>query len=474
MSQDRLHEKALFKRLRIPVAAHAAVDTHGASCVRAAASSGLPGVLKTRRMGYDGKGQFVIERRADIDAAWELIGGEGLIYEKFQAFSREVSDRRRPLRRRATSCTIRCRPTPTRGGILRYGVAPVRERARSSARAKTYLKRVMSALDYVGVLAIEFFVVKGRLVANEMAPRVHNSGHWTIEGCVTSQFENHLRAICGLPLGSTRALGHTAMINFLGQMPEPRAAAGHRRAGLPRLRQGAAAGPQAGPLHHPEGAAGGSRPGARGCTKIDRVVLKHADSPHSRRLLEMYLELFKLHELPFRLSPDPQFLYLSKQHARAKAYMESTIWFTDGFVVITGEIGAGKTTLIETFLRELQAGRGGRADQSDPALAHGVPADRARAVRLHALRHEEAGGAGDAQSIPDRAARRRPQGAVDHRRGAELELSRARGDPHAFGHRDDQGKGPAHHPRGPARAQRQAQFQASWCSSRSACACVFT
>jgi 5-(carboxyamino)imidazole ribonucleotide synthase len=78
----------------------------------------------------------------------------------------------------------------------------------------------MNALDYVGVLTIEFFVVKGRLIANEMAPRVHNSGHWTIEGCVTSQFENHLRAICDLPLGSTRALGHTAMINFLGTMPD--------------------------------------------------------------------------------------------------------------------------------------------------------------------------------------------------------------------------------------------------------------
>ena len=78
----------------------------------------------------------------------------------------------------------------------------------------------MNALDYVGVLTIEFFVVKGRLIANEMAPRVHNSGHWTIEGCVTSQFENHLRAICDLPLGSTRALGHTAMVNFLGKMPD--------------------------------------------------------------------------------------------------------------------------------------------------------------------------------------------------------------------------------------------------------------
>ncbi len=105
------------------------------------------------------------------------------------------------------------------GGILRYGLAPYTNR-RLERQAKNYLRRVMRALDYIGVLAIEFFVVKGRLIANEMAPRVHNSGHWTIEGCVTSQFENHLRAICDLPLGSTRPLGHTAMINFLGQMPD--------------------------------------------------------------------------------------------------------------------------------------------------------------------------------------------------------------------------------------------------------------
>jgi len=171
VSQDRLHEKALFRRLKIPVAEHAAVDTPE-DLARAVTKLGTPGILKTRRLGYDGKGQCRIERRADLDAAWALIGGEGLIYEKLQRFS-----------------------------------------------ARTYMKRVMSALGYIGVLAIEFFVVQGRLVANEMAPRVHNSGHWTIEGCVTSQFENHLRAICGLPLGSTRPLGHTAMINFLGQMP---------------------------------------------------------------------------------------------------------------------------------------------------------------------------------------------------------------------------------------------------------------
>jgi len=216
VSQDRLHEKALFERLKIPVAEHAAVDTRE-DLERAAARLGTPGILKTRRLGYDGKGQCKIDRRADLDAAWELIGDEGLIYEKLQRFSREVS----LIAARSVAGDIAYYPLSANshaGGILRYGLAPYPS-ARLERTARIYIKRVMTALEYVGVLAVEFFVVKGRLVANEMAPRVHNSGHWTIEGCVTSQFENHLRAICGLPLGSTRPLGHTAMINFLGQMP---------------------------------------------------------------------------------------------------------------------------------------------------------------------------------------------------------------------------------------------------------------
>jgi 5-(carboxyamino)imidazole ribonucleotide synthase len=217
VSQDRLHEKALFKRLRIPVAAHAAVESRK-DLALAARKLGLPGVLKTRRMGYDGKGQFVIKDEAQIERAWELIGAAGMIYEKFQVFSAELSI----VGVRSAAGDVAYYPLSANrhaGGILRYGVAPFAHSALERT-AKIYMKRVMRALDYVGVLAIEFFVVKGRLVANEMAPRVHNTGHWTIEGCVTSQFENHVRAICDLPLGSTRPLGHTAMINFLGQMPD--------------------------------------------------------------------------------------------------------------------------------------------------------------------------------------------------------------------------------------------------------------
>jgi 5-(carboxyamino)imidazole ribonucleotide synthase len=217
VSQDRLAEKALFTRLKIPVAAHCAIDS-SEDLVRAIEKIGLPGVLKTRRLGYDGKGQYVLHAAEDLDKAWAAIGGAGLIYEKFQNFSREVS----LVGARSASGQTVFYPLSSNthaGGILRYSIAPFIS-ARLEHSARLYLKRVMNALGYIGVLTIEFFVVRGSLVANEMAPRVHNSGHWTIEGCVTSQFENHLRAVCDMPLGSTRALGHTAMINFLGQMPD--------------------------------------------------------------------------------------------------------------------------------------------------------------------------------------------------------------------------------------------------------------
>jgi len=217
ISQDRLLEKALFQSLKIPVAAHAAVDSKE-DLVRAVRRLGTRGVLKTRRMGYDGKGQYVLRHTDDIDAAWVHIGATGLIYEQFQMFSREVSI----LGARSPAGEIVYYPLSSNthsGGILRYSVAPYIDRTLERT-ARRCLKKLMESLRYVGVLTIEFFVVKGRLIANEMAPRVHNSGHWTIDGCITSQFENHLRAICGLPLGSTRALGHTAMINFLGKMPQ--------------------------------------------------------------------------------------------------------------------------------------------------------------------------------------------------------------------------------------------------------------
>jgi 5-(carboxyamino)imidazole ribonucleotide synthase len=215
-AQDRLAEKKLFQKLGIAVAPHAAVDS-AAGLARAVARVGLPGILKTRRLGYDGKGQFVLRRASDLDAAWRALGGQPLIYEGMVDFDCEVS----LIGARGRDGRVAFYPLSRNvhhQGILSTSMAPFGDR-RLQRAAESSLGRVLESLRYVGVLCVEFFVTEGRLVANEMAPRVHNSGHWTIEGAVTSQFENHLRAIAGLPLGDTRALGHSAMINCVGNMP---------------------------------------------------------------------------------------------------------------------------------------------------------------------------------------------------------------------------------------------------------------
>lgn len=217
VSQDRLLEKELFGRLGIPTPPFRAVDSL-ADLRAAVAAIGLPCVLKTRRLGYDGRGQRYLRRHADVAAAWDALGGVPLILEGFVRFDREVSI----VGARSTRGETRAYPIVAnthREGILRVTVAPVRD-TRLQRAAEGHLQRVLDHFDYAGVLTIEFFVAGGRLVANEMAPRVHNSGHWTIEGAATSQFENHLRAILGLPLGDTRAVGHAAMVNFIGTMPD--------------------------------------------------------------------------------------------------------------------------------------------------------------------------------------------------------------------------------------------------------------
>lgn len=217
VSQDRILEKEMFGRLGVPTPPYRAVDSLP-ELEAAVAALGLPCVLKTRRLGYDGRGQRVLRRRADVGPAWEALGSVPLILEGFVAFDREVSI----VGARSTRGETRAYPVVTnthRDGILRVTVAPTRAAALQRA-AEGHLRRVLDHFDYAGVLTIEFFVQGGRLVANEMAPRVHNSGHWTIEGAATSQFENHLRAILGLPLGDTRPVGHSAMVNYIGTMPE--------------------------------------------------------------------------------------------------------------------------------------------------------------------------------------------------------------------------------------------------------------
>ncbi|MCS6947815.1 MAG: 5-(carboxyamino)imidazole ribonucleotide synthase [Steroidobacteraceae bacterium] len=214
--QDRLAEKRLFETLGIPTTRYAAIDTQ-VDLERAARRIGLPAVLKTRRLGYDGKGQYVLRRREDLADAWRLLGGQPLLFEEFVPFDSEVSI----IGARSMRGEIAIYPLNRNwhvDGILRLTRAPAGA-PQLERRAQRYLRRMLRHFAYTGVLTIEFFVRGGRLIANEIAPRVHNSGHWTIEGAETSQFENHLRAILGLPLGSTRARGHSAMVNLIGRLP---------------------------------------------------------------------------------------------------------------------------------------------------------------------------------------------------------------------------------------------------------------
>jgi 5-(carboxyamino)imidazole ribonucleotide synthase len=218
VSQDRLAEKSFFASLGIPTPPFAAVDARH-HFENALEEIGIPCVLKTRRFGYDGKGQVVIRSPADAEAAWVKLGGRPLILEGFVPFDRELS----VIAARGRDGQVVTYPlveNEHRDGILHRSVAPAGGTGEElTERAAEYASRVLAELGYVGVLAIEWFQDGPRLLANEMAPRVHNSGHWTIEGAHTSQFENHLRAVCGWPLGRTDADGWSAMFNFIGSVP---------------------------------------------------------------------------------------------------------------------------------------------------------------------------------------------------------------------------------------------------------------
>lgn len=214
--QDRLTEKALFAELGIPTAPHAAVDSQ-ADLAAAVERVGLPAILKTRRLGYDGRGQLRLQTEADLDGAFAALGGVPAILEGFVPFERELSLVAVRSRNGETAFWPLAENTHEHG-ILRQTRAPWDD-ADLQALAERHLRALLERFDYVGVLTVEFFLLDGVLLANEMAPRVHNSGHWTIEGAVTSQFENHVRAILGLPLGSTAAVGHAGMVNFIGRMP---------------------------------------------------------------------------------------------------------------------------------------------------------------------------------------------------------------------------------------------------------------
>jgi len=218
-AQDRLREKKFFRKLGIPTTEFAEVSERG-DLDSAVETVGLPAILKTCRLGYDGKGQWLLRAREDVEKARPELPDVPLIVEKFVLFTRELAIL--GVRGRAGETAFYpLVETHHRGGILRLSLAPAPGLAAAlQANAEEAARKVLQELDYVGVLCIEFFEVDGKLLANEMAPRVRNSGHWSIEGAVTSQFENHLRAVLGMPLGSTSVMGHSAMVNLIGELPE--------------------------------------------------------------------------------------------------------------------------------------------------------------------------------------------------------------------------------------------------------------
>jgi len=214
--QNRVEEKSLFNRLGIPTPKYKVIASER-ELEAAVAALGTPAVVKTTTEGYDGKGQFVIKDQSQCSEAWKLIGNRELIVESFVSFSRELS----VIAVRSVNDDMRVFPLAENShheGILRYSTAPAPKVDEAlSKQAQLYIKELMHELGHVGILTLELFETATGLIANEMAPRVHNSGHWSIEGAPCSQFENHLRAISGLPLGETEARSPTCMINIISE-----------------------------------------------------------------------------------------------------------------------------------------------------------------------------------------------------------------------------------------------------------------
>ena len=218
VTQDRLEEKQLFQRLGMTTPDFATVDSRE-DLEAGVAKVGFPAILKTRRLGYDGKGQIRLKSAADLDAAWSKLGDVPLILERMVPFEREVS----VIAVRGRGGEFATYPLTQnfhQNGILSASLSPAPRAGDLEPTAIGFARRLAEELDYVGVFALELFVHEGRLLANEMAPRVHNSGHWTIEGALTSQFENHLRSVLGLPLGATRARATSVLLNWIGEVPE--------------------------------------------------------------------------------------------------------------------------------------------------------------------------------------------------------------------------------------------------------------
>jgi 5-(carboxyamino)imidazole ribonucleotide synthase len=214
ISQDRLTEKQFLRDLGLHTAPFAAIDG-AADLSRALDTIGAPAILKTRRFGYDGKGQARITTPADSPAALDALAGAPAILEGFVAFSHEVS----VIAARGTDGSVACFDPGEnlhRDGILRRTTVPARLAPAQRTDAILLAAQILNALDYVGVLGVELFVTDGELIVNEIAPRVHNSGHWTQNGCAIDQFEQHIRAITGWPLGDGQRHADVVMENLIG------------------------------------------------------------------------------------------------------------------------------------------------------------------------------------------------------------------------------------------------------------------
>ena len=215
VAQDRFEEKTFLNAKGAPTVAFAAAATPD-EAVQAVAEVGAPALMKTRRDGYDGKGQRWVEHAPDAAAAFEALGGVPVIVEAACAFVRELSVIAARGRDGATA-VYPLAENHHEGGILRRSSAPARVAEATTDQAERIAARVLGGLDYVGVVGIELFeLADGRLLVNEFAPRVHNTGHWTQDGCEVSQFEQHVRAVAGWPLGPTHATARVEMLNLLG------------------------------------------------------------------------------------------------------------------------------------------------------------------------------------------------------------------------------------------------------------------
>ncbi|HEY3950243.1 5-(carboxyamino)imidazole ribonucleotide synthase [Phenylobacterium sp.] len=215
VAQDRFEEKCFLNAHGAPTVAFAPAST-AEEAAQAVAAVGVPALMKTRREGYDGKGQRWVEHAGDAAAAFEALGSVPVIVEAACDFVRELSVIAARGRDGATA-VYPLAENHHEGGILRRSIAPARASQALTEQAERIAARVLGGLDYVGVIGIELFeLADGRLLVNEFAPRVHNSGHWTQDGCEVDQFEQHIRAVAGWPLGPTHAIAQVEMLNLLG------------------------------------------------------------------------------------------------------------------------------------------------------------------------------------------------------------------------------------------------------------------